>query len=267
LKEKSIYLLHNRLQLLQTPIYQVNKRKDMLIQEEKTEATDDRAVKKKEIYKTPLEFALALSEKGSFDLSDQDVLILKDMDPSDFIDATIAPTPSERLKMLLNMMGRYGLELHLEGSIHLGDFSIADRSWRIETTRSSHLSIKVKPAACNRLIDDLVNFLQLLPQGQAYVLKPCQDLFLGGLSSESLIEYYNLCQQSEDPMHRDVQQQHLFEKNSQILTVKGLSLKIFGIHAQQLERMIDVKRQGVIFKAVAKDEKIQPSIIIALVKK
>lgn len=237
------------------------------MQEEKTVAIDDVALKKKEIMKTPLAFALDLSEKGSFDLSDHDVLVLKQMDPSDFFNATMAPSPSERLTILLEMMGRYGLDLRLEGSIHLGDFNVADYSWRIETAPSSHLSIKARPAACRRSISDLINFLELLPQGQAFVFKPCQDLFLQGLTSESLLEYYNISQHNEDLMHRDLHQNLLFEKNSQKLVERGLSLKIFGIHAQQLERMIDIERQGIFFRAVASDEKIQPSIIVALVKK
>ena len=238
-----------------------------MLTKEEMKASDDVAIKKKEIFKTPLEFALELTAKGSFDLSDHYALVLREMDPSDFLDATMARTPAERLKIFLNMMERLGLKLHLEGSIHFADFHISERSWRIETTNSSYLSIKAIPVMLKRSIDDLVSFLQLLPHGQGFALKPCQDLFLEGLTSQSLMDYYNFCQQNEDPIQRDHHQNLLFETNFQMLSIQGLSLKIFAIHAVQLERMIDVNGQGIVFKAVAIDKKIKPSIIVALMKK
>ncbi|NDD58196.1 MAG: hypothetical protein EBZ47_02940 [Chlamydiae bacterium] len=243
------------------------------LQEEKSKVEKEMAsikeevIKKQEVRKTFSELAAHLTKEGKFEVKANQVLVISDMDVSDFLEAAMTLDLNHRLNVLGKALNRFSLDLILEGSIGLGEFNIADHSWNILAGTTGSLTIKAKPSALKRSINELVDFLKMLPVGQGFVLKPSQDLLIQGLSKDSMMEYYDLCQEKEDPELRQKGQDELFEKNSSILKVKGLIFKIYGLNSSQVDRAIDMNAGGILFKSVPLADVEHSSLVLVLLSK
>ena len=228
----------------------------------------EESLQKKWKRKTPLELALHLSAGGSFSVNSEEGLILTNMDTADFIDAALAKDPQSKMEVFVKMLSRFSLGLKIEGSISIGQQSLSDHSWVFLAGESGSFTISLaQPPMLRRSISDMVSFLSLLPQGQGFVLKGGQDFLLEGLTPESMLAYYETCISHEDATLREKAQDVLFEQNCPLLQEKGMSLKIFGANAQQVDRHIDAKAGGIFFHTVAKDIKPMTALVFALVPK
>lgn len=225
------------------------------------------SLKKEEVRLTPMELAQVLSKEGKFELTSNKILILSQMDVSDFLTAVTTTDLTERLQVLAKILSRFSLDIILEGSVTLGEFNIADHSWSMSAGSSGIMLIKAKPTLVRRSVSEIVSFLNMLPVGQGFVLKGSQDLLIEGLSSDSMLEYYKFCQDNGDPKARDMGQDALFEKNCQTLSFKGLSLKVFGLNASQVDRGIDVNAGGILFRAVPAELSQKSAIVVVLLAK
>ena len=240
--------------------------KPSALEKEMTSIRQD-SLKKEVIRKTPIELAQILTTEGKFEITSSEMLVLSNLDLNDFLEAVAITDLSKRLQVLGKILARFSLEVSLEGSIALGEFNIADHSWNLSAGESGSLVIKARPTLLRKSVNDLVSFLNMLPVGQGFVLKPSQDLLLEGLTSDSMLDYYKLCQENEDAVTRDKGQDELFAKNCQTLSLKGLVFKIYGVNAKQVDRGIDVNAGGILFRVV-KGEGPQPaSLVLVLLNK
>jgi hypothetical protein len=214
-----------------------------------------------------LELAFQLGHSGVFSLSADEGLVLADIDTADFIEAALAENPQSKMQVLVKILSRYGLGLKIEGSLSIGQLSATDHSWVLLAGESGSFTIKVQPLVFRKTITDIVAFLSLLPKGQGFALKAGQDLLLEGLSSESMLAYYECCSATQDVALRDKGQDELFETNCPALKEKGLSLKIFGANASQVDRHIDKGVGGVFFHAVAKETANATTLVLVLLDK
>jgi hypothetical protein len=232
--------------------------------QQETSSAVDPASSAQAVKVTPLELAELLAQNPNYELSSGKKLVIHNMDVNDFLSAIAASDQPKRLQVLQFMMARYSLDINLEGSIVLGEFNIVDHSWTILPGTSGSLRILSKPAMVRRTVADVVSFLNMLPVGQALVLKPRQDLLIAGLSSDAMLDYYQFCQENQDAKVREKGQDEMFAKNCQTLVLKGLSLKIYGLNAAQVDRAIDVNAGGIVFRAIANEEFPAPCLVIAL---
>lgn len=219
-----------------------------------------------EIRMTPVEFATQLTLKPHFELQADKKLIIHNMDTSDLLSAISATDQPRRLQVFLKMMNKFSLDISLEGSITLGEFSIADHSWTLLAGASGSLKISSKPATVVKSIAEIVSVLNLTPPGTGFPLKANQDLLLTGLSSDAMLDYHRLCQETEDQQAREQGQDALFKKASEVLSLKNLNLRVYGLNAAQVNRNIDVNSGGILFKAVKKDDETQPHLILTLLE-
>lgn len=235
--------------------------------EKEMSAVRETSLKKEEVRLTPMQLAEILSKEGRFELTSNKVLILSQMDVSDFLTAVTTTDLTKRLQVLARVLSRFSLDITLEGSVTLGEFNIADHSWSMAAGTSGSMQIKAKPSLVRRSVSEIVSFLNMLPVGQGFVLKASQDLLLEGLSSDSMLDYYKYCQDNEDAKAREQEQDALFEKNCQTLPLKGLSLKIYGLNAAQVDRGIDVNAGGILFHTVPAQESEKSAIVVVLLSK
>jgi len=219
-----------------------------------------------EMRMTPVEFATLLTQKPHFELQADKKLIIQNMDTNDFLSAISATDQPRRLQVFLKMMNKFSLDISLEGSITLGEFSIADHSWTLLAGASGSLKISSKPATVVKSITEIVSVLTLTPAGTGFPLKANQDLLLTGLSSDAMLDYHRLCQETEDPQAREQGQDALFKKASEVLSLKNLNLRVYGLNAAQVNRSIDVNAGGILFKTVKKDDETQPHLILTLLE-
>ena len=219
-----------------------------------------------EIRVTPMELASMFLQNPVFELSSDKKLVIQNIDTNDFLSAISATDQPRRLQVFLKMMNKLSLDLSLEGSITLGEFAIADHSWTLFAGNSGSLKISTKPAAVVKSITELVSVLSLTPAGTGFPLKANQDLLSTGLSSDGMLEYHRLCQETEDPKEREKGQDTLFKRACEILGLKNLNLRIYGLNASQVDRNIDVNAGGILFKGVKKDEETSPHLILTLLE-
>jgi hypothetical protein len=217
-----------------------------------------------EIRVTPIELASMFIQNPTFELQADKKLVIQNIDTNDFLSAISATDQPRRLQVFLKMMNKFSLDLMLEGSITLGEFSIADHSWTLLAGASGSLKISTKPATVIKSITELVSVLALTPQGTGFPLKANQDLLLTGLSSDGMLDYHRLCQETEDVQAREKGQDTLFRRACEILGLKNLNLRIYGLNAAQVDRNIDINAGGILFKAVRKDADTQPHLILTL---
>lgn len=216
---------------------------------------------------TPSELADQLLQTPLFELSNDRKLTIYNMSANDFITAITAKDQSSRLQVFFHMMKNLSVDVELEGSISIGDFSIGDYSWTLSTGSNGSLKIKSKPSTVVKSIEEIVSFLMLMDLGKGFPLKANQDLLLTGLSRDAMLHYYRLCQEKEDSTTREQGQEELFDKANSTLALKGLSLKIYGLNASQVNRNIDVNAGGILFKATKNSDEMPPHLILALLKK
>jgi hypothetical protein len=216
---------------------------------------------------TLVEFAEMLTQSSSFELSGDKKLILHDLNVNDFLTMILASDQPTRLKMFLQMMNRLSMEINLEGSIALGEFNIADHSWTLSAGNGGFLKFISKPTTVVKSLNEIVSFLNLLAPGSGFALKPRQDLLVTGLSQEAMLEYYRLCQETEDAVAREKGQDELFAKANQTLDLKGLTFRIYGLNAEQVNRTIDMNAGGILYKATENKDGTQPNLILALLPK
>jgi len=236
------------------------------VEKEMTSIRED-SLKKQVVRKTPIELAQILATEGKFELTSSEMLVLSNMDLTDFLEAVAITDLSKRLQVLGKIFSRFSLEISLEGSVALGEFNIGDHSWNLSAGASGSMVIKARPILLRKSVNDLVSFLNMLPVGQGFVLKPSQDLLLEGLTSDSMLDYYKLCQENEDAAARERGQDELFAKNCQTLSLKGLVLKIYGVNAKQVDRGIDVNAGGILFRAMAAEGAQAASLVVVLLNK
>lgn len=218
-----------------------------------------------EVRVTPAQLAEMLAQNSQYELQAGKKLVVHNMNLADFLNAVSATDHAKRLQVVVQMLANFGLEVSMEGSITIGEFNMLDHSWALLPGESGSLKISSKPVTLVRSITDLVGFLNRVAVGSGFPLKPSQDLFLTGFSPESLLEYYQLCQETEDAAAREQGQDALFAKACQTLGLKGLMFNIYGINAAQVSRSIDVNVGGIFFRALATDEKVPTGLMIALV--
>lgn len=219
-----------------------------------------------EVKVTPTELAQMLVQNSEFQLKAGRKLIIRNIDTNDFLSAISATDQPRRLQVFIKMMNKLSLDLVLEGSIHLGEFNIVDHSWALSAGESGSLTISSKPAAVTKTVSEMVSFLNLMAPGSGFPLKARQDLLLTGLSSDALLDYYKLCQENEDVAVREKGQDALFKKASDILSLKGLDLKIYGLNSSQVDRNIDINAGGILFKAVSLNNQTHPHLILTLLE-
>ena len=225
------------------------------------------ALQKNYVTKKIAELAMTLASDGKFEIKEDQVLVLTDLNLSDFFDAVECQDPGLRLAVLGKIFERYSLEVSLDGSINLGEFNINDHSWSISAGTTGSCVLKAVPQTFKRSLSEIVSLLRKMPEGHAFVLKNRQSLLIEGISSESMIDYYQYCQENEDLKLRDLGQDELFEKNCQLLSIKGQALKIYGANAKQVDRAIDINAGGVLFKPVAKKDEEETMLVIVLLPK
>lgn len=219
-----------------------------------------------EIRVTPIELASMFIQNPTFELQADKKLVIQNIDTNDFLSAISATDQPRRLQVFLKMMNKFSLDLSLEGSITLGEFSIADHSWTLFAGTSGSLKISTKPATVVKSITELVSVLALTPPGTGFPLKANQDLLLTGLSSDAMLDYHRLCQETEDAQAREKGQDTLFRRACEVLGLKNLNLRIYGLNVAQVDRNIDVNAGGILFKAVRKDAETQPHLILTLLE-
>ena len=219
-----------------------------------------------EIRVTPAELAEKLIQNPVFELQADKKLIVHNIDTNDFLSAISATDQARRLQVFYKMMNKLSLDLTLEGSITLGEFNIGDHSWTFSAGESGSLKISSKPSMVVKPVSELVSFLNLMSAGKGFPLKARQDLLITGLSSDAMLDYYKLCQKTEDPKEREKGQDELFKKASELLSLKGLNLRVYGLNAAQVDRNIDINTGGILFKALPMNEQTQPHLIITLLE-
>lgn len=235
--------------------------------EKEMQAVRESALQKEQVRLSPAQLADILQKEGKFELSSNQVLVLFAIDTNDFLQAIGTSDLTQRLQVLGRILNRYSLDLILEGSVTLGEFNIVDHSWSIFPGASGSLAIKAKPSLVRRSISDLVAFLNMLPIGQGFALKVSQDLLLEGLSSDSMLDYYKYCQENESAALREKGQDELFEKNCPMLSLKGYTLKIYGLNATQVDRGIEVNAGGILFRPIQADPSQKTALVVALIAK
>ncbi len=213
------------------------------------------------------ELADKLTKERQFELNKEESLVIHQMDSSDLLSAIEESEGAKRLGVLIDIMKRYCLELSLEGSINFGAFNLADHSWTITPGDSGFLRISAKPTAVRKSLSEIVSFLSKIPTGQALVLKPLQELFLEDISASDMLNYYEYCQEEQDPAARELEQDALFAKSCPTLVEKDLTLKIYGLNAKQIDRNLDTNIGGILFKPVGSAELTHPRLVIALFDK
>jgi hypothetical protein len=235
-----------------------------MVQSEKRNESSSASLE--EIRVTPVELASMFLQNPVFELSSDKKLVIQNIDTNDFFSAISASDQPRRLQVFLKMMNKFSLDLSLEGSITLGEFSIADHSWTLFAGTSGSLKISTKPATVVKSITEIVSVLSLTPPGTGFPLKANQDLLLTGLSSDGMLDYHRLCQETEDPQAREKGQDTLFRKASEVLALKNLNLRIYGLNVAQVDRNIDINAGGILFKSVKKDEETTPHLILTLLE-
>ena len=132
---------------------------------------------------------------------------------------------------------------------------------------SGKLSMTARPVALEKSIEELVHFLQMLPEGQGFVLQPGQELFLRGLSEESLMQYYHFCQEDETTEGKEKGQDLMFEANCSLLKERGLAFRVYAMNAVQIDRIIDTALQGIRFTAKSSEADKKAHLVIRVVAK
>ena len=221
----------------------------------------------KELRVTLSQLAEMLIQQGKIELNEGQTVVIQHMDSSDLLTAVEESEPTKQLGVLVEMMGRFSLEIRLEGSIALGPFNLADHSWTLAPGNSGTLRILAKPSTVRKPLSEIVSFLKKLPVGQALVLKPFQELFLEEISANEMFNYYQHCQENQDPVSREKEQDSLFIKSCETLANTNLLLKVYGLNAAQIDRNIDTGAGGISFKPVGNNELTSPRIVVGLVAK
>ncbi len=219
-----------------------------------------------EIKVTPIELAEMLNKNPEFQLQSGKKLIIQNIDTNDFLSAISAPDQTRRLQVFLKIMNKLSLDIILEGSIHLGEFNIGNHSWTLSPGESGFLKISSKPTVVVKSITEMVSFLSLIELGNGFPLKARQDLLLTGLSADAMLDYYNLCKETENGGSREKGQDILFQKACELLRLKNLNLKIYGLNAAQVDRNIDTNVGGILFKASSLNNETQPHLILTLLE-
>lgn len=237
------------------------------MQKEKTSAPTLQEEQTKEIRMTWTELASKLLQSPIFELQNGESLVVHRMDSSDFISAVEQAEPVERLKLFAEIMKRFSIDISFEGSIALGPFNLADHSWSLSPGNSGTFRIIAKPIPVRKTLSEIISFLSKLPVGQALVLKPFQELFLEELSADAMLNYYQYCQENQEPSAREKGQDEMFNQSNKLLAEKNLLLKVYGLNAMQVDRNIDSNAGGILFRPVGNSELKEPRVVIGLVAK
>ncbi len=219
-----------------------------------------------EIRVTPMELAEKLIQNPVFELDADKKLVIYNIDSNDFVSAISAIDQPKRLQIFYNIMNKFSLNITLEGSITLGEFDVGSHSWAISAGNSGSLKMTTQPSPLVKSITEIVSFLNLVSAGKGFPLKARQDLLITGLSSSAMLNYHRLCQETEDLVAREKGQDELFRFASELLTLKGLNLKVYGLNASQVNRNIDINAGGILFKAMQLDDGSQPHLILTLLE-
>ena len=91
--------------------------------EKEMTAIREESLQKQEVRKTFSELAAHLTKEGKFEVKANQVLVISDMDVSDFLEAAMTLDLNHRLNVLGKALNRFSLDLILEGSIGLGEFN------------------------------------------------------------------------------------------------------------------------------------------------
>ncbi len=217
-----------------------------------------------EIRVTPTELAEKLNKNPIFELNADTKLIIHDINTNDFISAISAVDQPKRLQVFFEIMKKFSIDLSLEGSITLGEFDVGSHSWALTAGESGSLKMAAEPATVVKSISEIVSFLDTVSPGKGFPLKANQNLLITGMSSGAMLDYYRLCQETEDSAAREKGQDDLFKLASELLRFKGLNLRIYGLNTAQVDRNIDVNAGGIFFKATAQDDIKTPHLILTL---
>lgn len=214
-----------------------------------------------------LELVQELAQIKSLTLLNDQELTIKGFDLADFMSLASLDDNHKKVGLLQQVFTRFGLQLFFEGSMHLKTLSLDDMSLTFSAGESKSLKIKSRPTFLRCSIQDLVHFLQNLPENGVIALKPDQDVLLEGFSKKDLTEYYQVCSSNKDVQVQQNAQDGLFQKTSDILKQKGLNLRIFAANAEAIHREINSELGGLYLKASAKQIDKDPIILMGLIKK
>ena len=232
----------------------------------KTQEVTSTAATLEEIKVTPIQLAEMLVQNPSFELQADKKLVIQNIDTNDFISAISASDQPRRLQVFYKMMNKLDLDISMEGSLTLGEFNIGDHSWTLSAGDSGSLKITSKPATVVKTVAEMVAVLNIMSAGKGFPFKARQDLLLTGLSSDAMLDYYRLCQETEDVAAREKGQDELFRKASELLALKGLNLRVYGLNAAQVDRNIDINAGGILFRATQLEDQSQPHLIVTLLE-
>jgi len=217
-----------------------------------------------EIRVSPMELAQKLSQNPTFEIEANKKLVIHSIDTNDFMSAISAKDQQTRLQVFLTMMNKLSMNVKLEGSITLGEFDVGSHSWSLFAGESGSLKMTTKPSPVVKSITDMVSFLDVISEGKGFPLKANQDLLITGLSSDAMMNYHRLCQDTDEASARDQGQDTMFKAASELLRFKGLNFKVYGLNVAQVNRNIDINAGGILFTAVGKDDGTQPHLILTL---
>jgi hypothetical protein len=185
--------------------------------------------------------------------------------PQDFIAVTAAASAIEQWQFLTSVMRRYSLELEAQGSIHIEEFSLSARTWKMRPGDSGSFTLKARPSAMTLPLEKLVSFLIKLPQAHGFTLLPHQDLIIEGIPARALQNYFDLSQKKLELAAKEKDQDALFIQNCSILQEKNLALKIFGLGAKSVDRAIDMNKEAMMFRPIAKEVGEKAALVAVLI--
>lgn len=216
---------------------------------------------------TVFEFVQELNQKKAVELSNEQELTLKAFDLADFMTLASLDDNHKKVGLLQQVFARFGLQLFFEGSMHLKKLSLDDMSLTFSAGESKVLKITARPSFLRRSIQDLVGFLQNLPENGVIALKPNQDLLIEGFSKQELMDYYQVCSSNKDLQVQQNAQDALFQNTSLVLKEKGLNFRIFAANAEAINREINSELGGLYLRATSKEADKDPVILMGLAKK
>lgn len=232
-----------------------------------SEVTKPETVTGEQVRFTAQQLAETLLKEGFLQIQPEQTLIVQQIELSDFLSLVEEVDVTKKLTMFSEILKRFSVEIGWEGSMEIGAFNLPDQSWSFKPGASGFLRLHAKPALMKKSLKEIVSFLLKLPEGQALLLKPRQNLFLEGISADAMLDYYQHCQDESDPVAREKGQDEMFSSSHSLLAEKNMTLKVYGLNAKQVDRTIDAGSGGMLFTPVGSDELKEPAIVVGLVKK
>lgn len=213
------------------------------------------------------DFAKELNEKKTLELKNEETLVIKGFDLSDFMSIVACDSNLKKVGFLQQVFARFGLMLFFEGSMNLKNLNLEDASLSFSAGESKELKITARPQFLRKSIQEIASFLQNLPENGVLGLKPNQDLLIEGFAKKDLMDYYQVCSSNKDVQVQQNAQDLLFDNACASLKEKGLNLRIFAANADAINREVNGEFGGLYLKATSQDAAKEPVLLMGLIKK